>query len=244
MMAVGDLPCRPERLQLDAGPPWAREPEFIVRTLNLSLAEALHNVVIVQHDLRLNLFTLLEIVKSLALKNVEHATSLVPAAEDHGGAHGKIKFLFTKFDSRVLVEVHDLLVQVTRPTQVHMLLKVLENQFKRVVGRDAMRDMCCGDIPRRPAHLTSQGMALSQILMCAPAEMRAEGYTAYEEERAASAGSGPSLLVFSEMQRRGDGSSSSSNATGSVASSPGSVTSSKRHSRSGAQASEDAREGA
>ena len=172
------------------------------------------------------------------------ADPLVPAAEDHGGAHGKIKFLFTKFDSRVLVEVHDLLVQVTRPTQVHMLLKVLENQFKRVVGRDAMRDMCCGDIPRRPAHLTSQGMALSQILMCAPAEMRAEGYTAYEEERAASAGSGPSLLVFSEMQRRGDGSSSSSNATGSVASSPGSVTSSKRHSRSGAQASEDAREGA
>ena len=106
MMAVGDLPCPPERMQPDAGPPWAREPEFVVRNLNLSLAEALHNVVIVQHDLRLNLFTLLEILKSLALNNVEYARSLVPAAEDNGGAHGKIGHLCKRFDTRVLVEVH------------------------------------------------------------------------------------------------------------------------------------------
>ena len=73
------------------------------------------------------------------------------------------------------MEVHDLLVQPTRPEQVHTVLKLLENQFTRGVDRDAMNQMCCADGPR-PAHLTDQGTTLSQILMWAPPEVRAAGY--------------------------------------------------------------------
>ena len=165
-------------------------------------------------------------------------------AADCGGAHGKIAYLYDKFDVRVLMEVHDLLVQPTRVGHVHTVLKLLEKQFSRGVDGDAMSQICCADGPR-PAHLTEQGTILYQILMWAPAEVRAAGYTAYAEERAASAGDRPSLLGFHEMQERRAGSSSSSNAPASEASSPGSVTS-KRHSRpsEAAQASEGAREGA
>ena len=108
----------------------------------------------------------LEILRSLVEKKVEYAKLLVAAAEARGGAHGMIEHLMQRFDSRVLMEVHDLLVQVTRADQVHMVLKLLENEFKRGVDRDALRDLCCADGPR-PSHLTDQGTTLSEILMCA-----------------------------------------------------------------------------
>ena len=165
-----------------------------------------------QHDLRLNRNTLLEILRSLARNNMQYALQLVAAAQDRGGAHGKITLLTVAFEQQVLMEVHDLLVQPTRVGHMHTVLKLLENQFRRGVDSDAMSQMCCADGPQ-PAHLTEQGATLSQILMWAPAEVRAAGYTAYAEERDASttAGANPWQLNWIGM-RRGRALSSSSSA--------------------------------
>ena len=245
MMSVGDLTV-PERMQTDDGPLWAGETEFAVKMLNYDLAQALVTVVRVQHDLRLNRNTLLVILRSLASNNVAYAKRLVAPAEALGGAHGMIEHLTEKFvDMRVLIEVHDLLVQVTRSEQVHMVLKLLERQFTQGVDTEAMRELCYAGGPL-PSHLNELGTTLSQILVAARPELRETGYAAYAEERDASANAGSSMLVYRDLQHRGAGSSSSSNATGSEASSPGSAASSKRHgrSRSAGRTSGSAREGA
>ena len=80
-MSAGDLTCPPERMQPDDGPPWAREAESVVRLLNQDVAQAVATVVKLQHDIRLNRNTLLEILRSLARNKVAYAKKLVAAAE-------------------------------------------------------------------------------------------------------------------------------------------------------------------
>ena len=203
-----------------------------------------------QHDLRVERITLLRMLRNLSQSQVDNAKKLVAEAADWGGAHGRIQYLSATFDVRVLMEVHDLLVQPMRGGHVHAVLKLLQHQFKKGVDSDAMmRRLCYADGPL-PVRLTGEGTYLHWILMRAPAVARATGYVAYEEEKAALAGAGPSPLGFLTMQVRGAGSTSSSNATGSEASShlgsPASATSSKRHCRASElePADEGATEGA
>ena len=221
-------------MQEGGGPPWANADATQKRLLNQDLIEAVDYAVNLQRDLRVERNTLLVILRSLARNNLQYATQLVAAAEDRGGAHGKITHLTVAFGTQVLMEVHDLLLQPTRADQVKMVLKLLEAQFERPVDTDAIRQMCCTDGPT-PSHLTDQGMALCHVLRLALSEVRAAGYTAYAEERAASAtpGANPWQLDWIGIRRgRALSSSSSADPPASDASSHGS-TPSKRQSREG-----------
>ena len=51
IMSAADLPCPPERMQSDDGPPWAREAESIVRLLNYDVSQAVARVGIARHVL-------------------------------------------------------------------------------------------------------------------------------------------------------------------------------------------------
>ena len=205
MMAGG-----PERIQTDDGPPWATASVSDSRMLNHDLREALGLVVKLQHDIGVDRNILLEQLRLLARGRVDDAQALVAAAQDGGGAHGKLAFLYRKFESQVLIEVHDLLLQLTRPDQVSMVLHLLEAQFTEDVDLVAIRQLCGTDEPET-AHrrLTDQGMMLWQLLLRADLLVRSAGHAVFLEERMASlqsAGASPSLLA--SMQSAGSGSPS------------------------------------
>ena len=248
IMSAADFTCPPVRMQgLNEGPPWALESVNVSRLLDIEFVQAVDVVVKLQRDLRVEPWTLLRMLQYLSQRKVDNATRLVAEDANLGGAHARIQYLSKTFDVRVLTEVHDLLVQPMRGGAVHAVLKLLQHQFKKGVDSDAMiRRLCYADGPL-PVRLTGEGTYLHWILMRAPAVARATGYVAYEEEKAASAGVGLSPLGFLTM-RDGAGSTSSSQAAGSEASTPGSpdsTTSSKRHCPASAAgpASEDARAG-
>ena len=114
-MSAGDLTCPPERMQgLDEGPPWALESVDVSRLLDIEFVQAVDVVVKLQRDLRVEPLTLLRMLQYLSQRKVDNAKRLVAADANLGGAHGRIQYLSDTFDVRVLMEVHDLLVQPMR----------------------------------------------------------------------------------------------------------------------------------
>ena len=257
----------PARIQQEDGPPWANAPALEIDIMNRDLREALGKVVKMQHDLCVDRNIVLQQLLLLIRGRVADAQALVARAQDNGGAHAKIAHLHERFDVPVLIEVHDLLFQLTRPDQVRMVLSLLEEHFKRGVDLAAISRLCGADGPdgsaTRPSRLTTQGRMLWQLLLLAAPVTRCEGYALYLKERAllqpagASASllatmpsaSSSSMLGFIPRPREGQSSGSrstcSSNTPQSDGSSPGSA-SNKRPERpiGPAPAAEDATQGA
>lgn len=242
----------PERMQADNGPPWSKEDPTTVRMLNYDVKEAVPVAVKVQIDIRVDRPKFLQILRSLARENVRYAKTLVAGAEDSGGAHAKLEHLLERFGPRVVMEVHDLLVQPTRADQVCMVLHELEREFPQGVDTEAIKLLCCTG-EQAEVHLTVEGQALWELLTRAEPSVRSEGHAAYVNERATdmtdrsqSAGASSALLGMRVMRERRVASSSSSDAPASDAdalasdiSSPSSNTHKRHHQPDGSpQASE------
>ena len=246
MMSSADGRLAPQRLQADKGPPWAEEDATTVRMLNYDFKEAIPAAVKVQIDIRVDRRRFLNILRSLARQNVAYAKELVAGAEDFGSAHAKLEHLLVRFGPRVVMEVHDLLVEPTRPDQVCMVLHTLETEFLQGVDMEAVRLLCCAG-EQIDVHLTVQGQSLWEILTRAGLSVRSAGYAEYVEERAAdktdrsmqSADASSALLGMRVLRERRVQSSSSSDAPASDVSSPGSNTHKRQHPIDGSpQASE------
>ena len=82
-MSAGDLICPPERIQgPDEGPPWAGESGLVIRGLNYMLLQAVGAVVQLQHDLRVERYILLAMLRLLSESKVEAAKKRVADAAD------------------------------------------------------------------------------------------------------------------------------------------------------------------
>ena len=260
----------PRRLQLSSdGPPWqGLADEVTVGVLNQELAEAVEAVVTMQHAIGADRNTVLTMLRRLVVGKVEPANKLVASAVAGGGAHGMVAHVYETFDKQVLVEVHDLLLQLTRPDQVCMVLRLLEMHFTRDAPdiqtieqyMRAIHQLCCteGAVTVRLPDLTVQGMALWQLLERAATPVRSAGHTAFLKERDAAkqaAGASSSLLSFAAV-RGGHALSGSSSARSSSshakstsshgppseASSPGEAKPHKRRSGGSAQGCEGPRQ--
>ena len=244
----GDVAHAPEFLQPTHGPPWASEPDGIARSRNRDLLQAVSLVVQNQHAFRVDRNTLLEMLRRLAEGRVDYAKELVASGVDGGGAHTKMAYLRNTFGEQVLTEVHDLLVQPRRADQVRLVLRLLEAQYMQRPAADAMMQWCRGTAGPPCVRVTEVGSILWHVLEQAPVPVRSAGYTAHVEQM-----DGPSrgpVIALDEM--RGQRVSSSSEDHGPASDdtsshgSPGSVTSNKRHVRSGGPAAggEDVSQGA
>ena len=204
MMIAGAMAGGPLRIQEDVGPPWKDESAWRIRMLTRDLRETLLLVLKMQHDIGVDRNTLLSQLWHLAHDRVQDAKDSVARGQDGGGAHAKLEFL-QKFGLQVLTEVHDLLLQLTRPDQVSMVLGVLETQCEKGIDLAAIQRLCGPDpadgaVQSVHPHLTDQGRMLWQLLLFADPQVRSAGHALFlkeMEERAPlrPARASPSLLA-------------------------------------------------
>ena len=124
---VGD-PLR--RIQEGPGPPWSSEPVPAQQQLARQLMRATCLALGIWSGSQLAHDKMLTIVELLANGEPQRAVEEVAASADGFGAHGKIHHLST-YPQPVLVEMHDLLLLLTRLEHVIMLLRMLNKLFSR-----------------------------------------------------------------------------------------------------------------
>ena len=168
MMSSADGRLAPQRLQADKGPPWAEEDATTVRMLNYDFKEAIPAAVKVQIDIRVDRRRFLDILRSLARQNVAYAKELVAGAEDFGSAHAKLEHLLVRFGPRVVMEVHDLLVEPTRPDQVCMVLHTLARHLLLPHHYPFRPRSCLSPPPLRLASLSLLGSPAMAVYFQSP----------------------------------------------------------------------------
>ena len=75
IMSAADFTCPPVRMQgLNEGPPWALESVNVSRLLDIEFVQAVDAVVKLQHDLRVEPWTLLRMLQYLSLRKCAEAS--------------------------------------------------------------------------------------------------------------------------------------------------------------------------